>query len=154
MSPANNAPSHFTTPLRRGFLLATKDLPRSRGSVTTTASLRALRACPKGRGPSGLSPLAGWQGCRGVKLPCFPALRVSASICIKGEGCRPPSSPGRRQAGAAASGVALDADSSIGNDLKSPPLFASCFPIFQTKFLLAQPGLTPIPIPRRDSLTY
>ena len=98
--------------------LVTTDLPRSRDSVTNGNPPRFAWATPFGLHPASvLARLAAGAGVAGFALRPSPLpIGSMASISIKGEGCaRHPHPFGARPAGCApraASGVALDADSS------------------------------------------
>lgn len=116
---AGGKPLHLciTAPLRRGFVLVTTDFLRSRDSVAIGNPPRFAWATPSVASRVGSCPtVCGGRRCG--RCPCPTPLPIGsmASISIKGEGCaRHPHPFGARPAGCApraASGVALDADSS------------------------------------------
>jgi len=84
------------TPLRRGFYLVTKDLPRSRDSVAIGNPPRFARATPFGLHPASvLARLAAGAGVAGFALRPSPLpLGSLASTSIKGA-ASPTSSPVR-----------------------------------------------------------
>ena len=86
MLPASNSLFSLHNPASAGFLLVTMDLSRSDGSVTTIRKPARPEGLPKGARPFWTLAPRRVAGMQGVKHPCFPASRVSASICIKGEG--------------------------------------------------------------------
>ena len=97
------------------FALVTTDLPRSRFSVTSGNAPRFAWATASVASRVGSCPtVCGGRRCGRCPCPTPLPLGSVASISIKGEGCarHPPPFALAALACAAASGVALDADSS------------------------------------------